>query len=158
MKRADTLTAKHAPGDLGRGHRPRRGRCADDAGVVDERGDGTQFALGLGKQADHLRLVGAVGLNGERATPERANLPRDIVGRGAILPVADGDVVARGRGCQRGCPTDAAAAAGDDDDLTHAEHSSIELGLTRLSRRSSFAGCTKGLRARGPIAKRGIGL
>ena len=105
---------------LVRGHVLDAAASADDAGVVDEGGDSAELAIDLGEQADNRTLIGAVGGNGEPAPVERADALHDVVGGAAILPVADGDVVAGCGGGQRGGPADAAAAAGDDDDLAHA--------------------------------------
>src|SRR5262249_27156104 len=94
----------------------------DDAGVVDEDGDGPQFLLDALHASLHRGGVGDVGLHGDRPAAGGGDLADEPLGRLAVAAVDDRDVgTLGGEGAGDG-PADAAAAPGDDCDLILQPH------------------------------------
>ncbi len=95
------------------------GGTADDAGIVDEGGDGAETAVDEVEHAHHLGLAGDVGLDAQRLAALLPDIENDALGAFWARQVINADSVALGgRGIgRRGA--DSAATAADDNDTGH---------------------------------------
>ncbi|GCC44513.1 hypothetical protein chiPu_0028508, partial [Chiloscyllium punctatum] len=89
---------------------------ADDAGIVDQRAERAEAVGGL-EQRENIRLAADVAFHRDRLAVLGLDRGDDFVRRSLIGGIADHDAVAARGGCERGGAADAAAAAGDDNDL-----------------------------------------
>ena len=112
---AGDVDGHHALDALGR-HVLHANRGTDDAGIVDERAERSEF-IGCLEQRENVRLAADIAFHGNRLAVLALDLRDDFFRRGFVAGVADNDAKAARRGRDGGGAADAAAAAGDHNDL-----------------------------------------
>src|SRR3984893_7217788 len=116
--------AKNAAGDVDRhhaldafgGHLVDARRRSDDAGVVDERAERSEF-VGCLEQREDIAFACDIALHRDRLAVLRLDGGDHVTCRGFIAGIADANPKTAAGGGNRGGAADAAAAAGDHYDL-----------------------------------------
>ena len=89
---------------------------ADDAGIVDERAERSEF-VGRLEQRENIRLAADIAFHGDRLAVLALDQLDDFLRRRLVAGVADHDAKAARGGSDGGGAADAAAAAGDHNNL-----------------------------------------
>jgi hypothetical protein len=119
------------------------GLAFDDAGVVDEGGDGAELARGLIEEADNFLFAADVGLEGDGGASGVADGGDYFFGGGQVAVEVDADVESAGGGALSGGGSDAAAGAGDEE---NGRIGSGHMAGILAGRYLSMAGCGRGRR------------
>jgi hypothetical protein len=98
-------------------HGVETGLTFDDAGVVDQGGDGSEAAVGGIEKADDVGFGADVGLDGYGCASFLLDRGYDLIGGALLTEIVDADVESAGGGELGGGGSDAAAGAGDEQDL-----------------------------------------
>ena len=98
-------------------HGVETGLTFDDAGVVDQGGDGAEAAVGGIEKADDVGFGADVGLDGYGSASFLLDGGYDLFGGALLTEIVDADVESAGGGEVGGGGSDTAAGAGDDQDL-----------------------------------------
>src|SRR5262249_55949459 len=109
------------------------------AGIVDERAERAELVRRC-EDAENVGLVADVAFHRDRLAVGGFDFRNHLVGRGLIAGIADHDAKAAHGGRKRGGAADAAAPAGDDDDLVG--HSCPRRAIARWARLARSA-CTE---------------
>jgi hypothetical protein len=99
--------------------RAARRATLEDARVVGERGDAAELRVDRCEQPRDVCFHRDVGLHGDRGAAAAGDRGDDRVGGRALAAVVDAHRVAALAGEPRGGGTDAAAAAGDNQNARH---------------------------------------
>src|SRR5207248_4420271 len=84
--------------------------------IVDERTERAEF-IGGGEQRENVRLAADIAFHGDRLAVLALDQLDDFLGRRFIAGIADHDAKAARGGGERGSAADAAASAGDHNNL-----------------------------------------